>query len=122
MVGIYLSGTGNTERCIDKLIHLLGGTAQAIPIEKAEAAEGLSQHNFIVLAYPVQFSNTPVMVRNFIKRHSDLWKGKQALCVTTSGLLEKSFPEPCPVPDNWQKRVAIGCKIWYTADYFHNLS
>ena len=39
MVGIYLSGTGNTERCIDKLIHLLGGTAQAIPIEKAEAAE-----------------------------------------------------------------------------------
>ena len=66
MVGIYLSGTGNTERCIDKLIHLLGGTAQAIPIEKAEAAEaaeaaeGLSQHNFIVLAYPVQFSNTPL--------------------------------------------------------------
>ena len=86
MVGIYLSGTGNTKHCIEKLIHLLDETAQAIPIEKEEAVEKLSSHDFIVLAYPVQFSNAPVMVRDFIKRHSDLWQGKQVLCVATMGL------------------------------------
>lgn len=86
MLGIYLSGTGNTKHCIEKLIHLLDGTAQAVPIEKAEAVEELSQHNFIVLAYPVQFSNAPVMVRNFIRSHSGLWKGKKVLCVATMAL------------------------------------
>lgn len=86
MVGVYLSGTGNTKHCIEKLIHLLDETAQAIPIEKEEAVEELSSHDFIVLAYPVQFSNAPVMVRDFIKRHSDLWQGKQVLCVATMGL------------------------------------
>ena len=86
MAGIYLSGTGNTEHCIEKLIHLLDETAQAISIEKEETVEGLSSHDFIVLAYPVQFSNSPVMVRDFIKCHSDLWPGKQVFCVATMGL------------------------------------
>lgn len=86
MIGIYLSGTGNTKHCIEKLIHLLDETARAIPIENEEAIEGLSQHDFIVLAYPIQLSNSPVMVRDFIKRNSNLWKGKQVLCVATMGL------------------------------------
>lgn len=86
MLGIYLSGTGNTKHCIEKLIHLLDETAQAIPIEKKDAANELSQHDFIVLAYPVQFSNAPVMIRNFIKQHSAHWKGKKVLCVATMGL------------------------------------
>lgn len=86
MAGIYLSGTGNTKHCIEKLIHLLDETAQAIPIEKEETVEELSKHEFIVLAYPVQFSNAPIMVRDFIKQHSALWKGKKVLCVATMGL------------------------------------
>lgn len=86
MVGVYLSGTGNTKHCIQKLIHLLDETAQAIPIEKPEAAQELSRHDFIILAYPVQFSNIPVMVRDFIKQHGDLWKDKQVLCVATMAL------------------------------------
>lgn len=55
MLGIYLSGTGNTKHCIEKLIHLLDETAQAIPIEREDAVNELSKHDFIVLAYPVQF-------------------------------------------------------------------
>ena len=86
MLGIYLSGTGNTKHCIEKLIHLLDETAQAVPIENPEIEKLLSQHDFIVLAYPVQFSNAPVMVRDFIKRHSAIWKDKQVLCVATMGL------------------------------------
>ncbi len=86
MVGIYLSGTGNTKHCIEKLLNLLDETAQAIPIENCNATEVLQHHDFIVLAYPVQFSNAPVMVRNFIKRYSGCWKGKKVLCVATMGL------------------------------------
>lgn len=86
MVGIYLSGTGNTKHCIEKLLHLLDETAQAVPIESLHAMEVLQQHSFIVLAYPVQFSNAPVMVRDFIQRYSSLWKGKSVLCVATMGL------------------------------------
>lgn len=86
MVGIYFSGTGNTKHCIEKLLRLLDETAQAIPIESLNAVEVLPQHDFIVLAYPVQFSNAPIMVRDFIKRYSSLWKGKKVLCVATMGL------------------------------------
>ena len=32
MVGIYLSGTGNTRRCIERLVHLLDRQAQTLPI------------------------------------------------------------------------------------------
>ncbi len=40
----------------------------------------------LVLAYPVQFSNAPIMVRDFIRHYSELWKGKKVLCVATMGL------------------------------------
>lgn len=86
MVGIYLSGTGNTKHCIEKLLHLLDETAQAVPIESRNAAEELKRHDFIVLAYPVQFSNAPIMIRDFIRHYSELWKGKKVLCVATMGL------------------------------------
>ncbi len=86
MIGVYLSGTGNTKHCIEKLIHLLDETAQAVPIEAKEAVSLLSKHDFIVLAYPVQFSNAPVMVRDFIRSHADIWKDKKVLCVATMGL------------------------------------
>ena len=75
MTGIYLSGTGNTEHCIKKLLFLLDKTAQAVRMEQKDAVHLLSQHDFIVFAYPVQFSNVPVMVKDFIKSHPDLWKG-----------------------------------------------
>lgn len=48
--------------------------------------EELKHHDFIVLAYPVQFSNAPIMVRDFIRHYSELWKGKKVLCVATMGL------------------------------------
>ena len=55
MIGIYLSGTGNTEHCIKKLLFLLDKTVQAVPMEQKDAGHLLSPHDFIVFAYPVQF-------------------------------------------------------------------
>lgn len=86
MIGIYLSGTGNTKHCTEKLLRLLDETAQIIPIEDETAADLAAQHQMIILAYPTQFSNAPIMVRDFIKNNSGLWKGKKVLCVATMGL------------------------------------
>ena len=33
MIGVYLSGTGNTKHCIEKLVKLLDQSAKAIPLE-----------------------------------------------------------------------------------------
>ncbi len=81
MLGIYLSGTGNTKHCIEKLIYLLDKTAQAIPIEKENAANELSKHNFVVLAYPVQFSNAPYYGKRIYQApFSPLEREKGTLC------------------------------------------
>lgn len=85
MVGIYLSGTGNTKRCTQRLVHLLDEQAQTVPIEEDRAVAAIKENGIIVLAYPVQFSNAPVMVRDFIKNHADLWQDKKVLCVATMG-------------------------------------
>lgn len=86
MVGIYFSGTGNTKHCIEKLLSLLDPAAPAIPMEQEQAVEKITAHKFIVLAYPVQYSNAPLMVRDFIRKHADSWNGKQVLCMATMGL------------------------------------
>ena len=36
MVGIYLSGTGNTKHCVEKLVYLLDDTAKIVPLENTQ--------------------------------------------------------------------------------------
>lgn len=86
MTGIYLSGTGNTKHCVEKLVKLLDASAQSFPLEHREIVEILTRHDIIILGYPTQFSNAPFMVRDFIKSNSSLWKGKKVFCVNTMGL------------------------------------
>ena len=86
MIGVYLSGTGNTKHCVERLVHLMDNTAQCVPIEDAETKTLLEKEASIVLGYPTQFSNAPFMVRDFINKNSSLWKGKKLFIVTTMGL------------------------------------
>ena len=46
----------------------------------------LEKQDIIVLGYPTQFSNAPVIVRDFIHSNAYLWKGKKVFCVNTMGL------------------------------------
>ncbi len=88
MLGIYLSGTGNTEHCITKLLGLIDSEAEIIRMTKADEEkimEKIRGNDTIVLAYPTQFSNAPYMVRDFIKRNKNEWSGKKVLCMTTMG-------------------------------------
>ena len=69
MLGVYLSGTGNTKHCVEKLTALLDPSAKAIPIESRNTGEEIKRNDMILLGYPTQYSNAPYMVRNFIKKN-----------------------------------------------------
>lgn len=86
MIGIYLSGTGNTKHCIEKLTHLLDRSARTIPLECGDVVDEIKNNNTIILGYPTQYSNAPYMVRDFINRNSSLWNGKKLFCVATMAL------------------------------------
>ena len=51
MVGIYLSGTGNTKYCIEKLVSLIHSSAKAIPMESPEAISAIQQNEEIYIGY-----------------------------------------------------------------------
>lgn len=85
MIGIYLSGTGNTKHCIEKLTSLLDTSAKTIPLECTDVIEEIKKNSTIILGYPIQYSNAPYMVRDFITRNKLLWNGKKILCVATMG-------------------------------------
>ena len=65
MVGIYLSGTGNTKYCIEKLVSLIHSSAKAIPMESPEAISAIQQNEEIYIGYPTQFSNAPYMAVSY---------------------------------------------------------
>ena len=60
MMGIYLSGTGNTKHCVEKLVNLLDAAAECIPLEAPHVTETLEKQSTIILGYPTQFSNAPL--------------------------------------------------------------
>lgn len=84
MLGIYFSGTGNTEYCV-KLLSSLLGEAETVSLENPSTAKKLEENDTIIFGYPVQFSNIPYFVRTFIEKNGEIWKGKQVLCLATMG-------------------------------------
>lgn len=85
MVGVYLSGTGNTKHCIEKFAQLLDKKTETIPLEDKSVVEKIKNNDTIILAYPIQYSNLPYMVRDFIKSNSSLWKNKKIIIIVTMG-------------------------------------
>ena len=85
MVGIYLSGTGNTKHCIKKLLGLIDPGAVCMPIEDEKCLSALKSTDEIYLAFPTQFSNMPYIVRDFINKTCDIWNGKRVFILSTMG-------------------------------------
>lgn len=83
---VYLSGTGNTEYCIKKFTCLLNDAMPIAAIEDKNAIALIKDFERIVLGYPIQFSNMPVMVKDFISANSAVWQGKKVFCIATMGL------------------------------------
>lgn len=76
MVGIYFSGTGNTKHCVNKFIKLANKDSLLISLESEECKKYIrDEQNLIVLGYPIQYSNCPIFVRDFIKENAEIFKG-----------------------------------------------
>lgn len=86
MTGIYFSGTGNTKFCITRFLDRLGEECKAYAVEDKAAEFALSEDRDIVLGYPVYYSNLPKIVRDFIERNAELWRGKNVFIIATMGL------------------------------------
>ena len=84
MLGIYFSGTGNTEYCV-KLLSSLLEESETVSLENPSAAKKLEENDTIIFGYPVQFSNIPYFVRIFIEENGEIWKGKKVFCLVTMG-------------------------------------
>ena len=61
MIGIYLSGTGNTRHCVEKLTGLLDSSAESMPLESRGTVEAIRNNDTIILGYPTQFSNAGIL-------------------------------------------------------------
>lgn len=86
MIGIYFSGTGNTRYCIGKFLEEYSAESQVYSIEEKNAATAIQEHKEIVIAYPVQYSNIPRIVKDFIILNAGLWKDKKVFIIATMGL------------------------------------
>ena len=85
MNAICLSGTGNTRHIVTLLLNELGAGGISIPIESADAIKAL-EGDELILAYPTMFSNIPYLVRDYINKNQNVWKGKKVFLITTMGL------------------------------------
>lgn len=86
MIGIYFSGTGNSKYCIEKFLSEYDAEAKAVSIEEKTIFQQIKEQEEIIFSYPVQYSNIPKIVKDFITNHSTLWKKKQIFIIATMGL------------------------------------
>ena len=86
MTGIYFSGTGNTKFCVDKFLKEYGYSKNSFSIEDNEALEKIKNDNKIVIGYPVQYSNIPKILRDYIVNNWYIWKEKNIFIIATMEL------------------------------------
>lgn len=86
MIGVYFSGTGNTEYCIKKFMSVCDPSSCAVSIESKSIVDFIKQHQEIVFAYPIYYSNLPKIVRDFIVQNHSIWHGKKIFIIATMGL------------------------------------
>ena len=86
MIGVYFSGTGNTKHCVEKFMHKYDPVGETISIEVENAVQEICRYSEIIIGYPVQFSNIPKILQDFIADNSYIWKGKKVFIIATMGL------------------------------------
>ena len=89
MIGIYFSGTGNTKYCIEKFLEECGDDIKSYSIEDEKAVSEIKNHEKIVIAYPVYYSNIPKILSDFIKNNSTIWQDKEVFVIATMGLFSR---------------------------------
>lgn len=86
MIGVYFSGTGNTKFCVDKFIKEYDNSVNSFSIEDDKTIGEIKSHSEIVIGYPVQYSNIPKILHDYIVDNQYIWKGKKIFIIATMGL------------------------------------
>lgn len=86
MLGIYFSGTGNSRYALEYFLKQFDESAEAVSIEDEDAARKIRCHTEIIFSYPVQYSNIPKMVKDFVYLNAYLWDGKKVFIIATMGM------------------------------------
>ena len=86
MIGVYFSGTGNTKHCVEKFIQGYDPAGETFSIEEENAVQNICVHSEMIVGYPIQFSNIPKILRDFIVDHPNIWKNKRIFIIATMGL------------------------------------
>ena len=105
MIGIYLSGTGNTKHCVEKLVNLLDDTARCIPLETPYIINMLENENTMGL---FSGDGTGCTTRLLKKYGAEILGGLQIKMpdsVCDSKLLKKGIEENRQIVKNADKRI-----------------
>ncbi len=86
MVGVYFSGTGNTEYCIRQFVNKYDAAASVLSIEDSAVIQAIKENDFIVFAYPVYYSNLPKIVRDFMEGNKKYFRDKKIFIIATMAL------------------------------------
>jgi ferredoxin len=82
LTALYFSGTGNTKFCAERFLSLIGG-GNAVSIEDTKAAEKIAADTDLLLAYPVYYSDMPLIMRDFILANKNAFTGKHVFILCT---------------------------------------
>ena len=86
MFGIYFSGTGNSKYCVETFLRQCGSDIPPVSIEQPDAIQQLQVHQDLVIGFPVQYSDLPKILRDFVVANGELWHGKHIFVIATMGL------------------------------------
>ena len=86
MIGIYFSGTGNSRYALEVFLKEYKEDSPIYGVEDKKLVEELSKHDEIVFSYPVQYSDVPKILRDFIHNNSKLWQGKNVFVIATMAM------------------------------------
>lgn len=86
MFGIYFSGTGNSRYALEVFLGKLDKKAEICSIEDKNAVNYIKDNKEIVISYPVQYSNIPKILKDFVIKNRDLWQDRNIFVIATMGL------------------------------------
>ena len=88
MIGIYFSGTGNTKYCVSQFLIYYNDKKEneIYSIEDKNCISKIKESKDIVLAYPIYYSDIPIIVKDFLNNNKDVFKDKNIFLIATMGL------------------------------------
>ena len=86
LLGIYFSGTGNSKYCLSEFLKGTQCEYSIYSIEDKEIVNKLKEYEEIIFSYPVQYSDIPKIVRDFVDKHKLLWLNKKIFIIATMAL------------------------------------